>query len=415
VALNGSGAVAIDGSAYNRGERKMAGTTTLILGGGWGGLTLAHRLAGLTSDDQRILVVERDEHFVLGVSNLGVLTGERTSPDVSRHMSKLKSDRIQWVHAEVDSIDPVAKSADTTAGNYDADYLVVALGAELAPAAVPGFAESAHNLYEAGGAAAAHAELERVDEGKIVVLIAGAPFRCPAAPYETSMLVESTLRANGVRDRVEIDLYTPEGIPMAVAGPAVGEALCGFLAGKGIGAHFNHQVTSIDGEERVISFDDEQVPYDLLIGIPPHRGPAAAAKAGLTDASGYVPVHPQTLELLTDPDTLEVGYPGVYAIGDATAVRLMNAMLLPKAGVFAEGQAEVVAAAIAADIAGESRPRGYDGHGFCYVDVGDGLAAYGSGDFYAYPGPRVKLEGPTAEARQAKDEYEAVLDNWFDR
>jgi sulfide:quinone oxidoreductase len=134
----------------------------------------------------------------------------------------------------------------------------------------------------------------------------------------------------------------------------------------------------------------------------------------LVDASGYVPVHPQTLRLLSDPDTLAVQHPGVYAIGDLAAIRLLNSMLLPKAGVFAEGEAQVVAGAIAADINDGPRPGVYDGNGFCYVDVGDGLAAYGSGDFYAYPGPRVTLEDPSLEGRRAKDEYEELLDTWFD-
>jgi sulfide:quinone oxidoreductase len=163
-----------------------------------------------------------------------------------------------------------------------------------------------------------------------------------------------------------------------------------------------------------ILFEEKKVSYDLLVGVPPHRAPAALRDAGLVDSSGYIPVHPQTLELLSDVDTLEVESPGVFAIGDVAAVRLLNSMLLPKAGVFAEGQAQVVAAAIAADVNGQPRPGVYHGHGFCYVDVGDGLAAYGTGDFFAYPGPRVTLEDPSAEGRRAKEEYEDLLDTWFD-
>jgi sulfide:quinone oxidoreductase len=127
-----------------------------------------------------------------------------------------------------------------------------------------------------------------------------------------------------------------------------------------------------------------------------------------------VPVHPQTLEILSDPDTLAVHYPGVFAIGDVAAIRLLNSMLLPKAGIFAEGEAQVVAATIAADINDEPRPGVYDGNGFCYVEVGDGSAAYGAGDFYAYPGPRVILEEPSKQAQRAKEEYEDLLDLWFE-
>lgn len=200
---------------------------------------------------------------------------------------------------------------------------------------------------------------------------------------------------------------------MAVAGPEIGEALCAFLDDRGIGHHFNKQVTRIDATSRTIEFEDGKAPYDLIVGVPPHRAPRVLQQAGLIDSSGYVPVHPQTLELLADVDTLAVHYPGVYAIGDAAAARLLNSMLLPKAGVFAEGQAQVVAAAIAAEINGEPRPGVFNGHGFCYVDVGDGLAAYGTGDFYAYPGPRVRMQDPTTQGRRAKEEYEDLLDAWF--
>ncbi len=392
----------------------MAGTTTIILGGGWGGLTAAHHLRSLISSEHRVVVIERSAVFSLGVSNLGLMTGERESvTEVRREMSQLKRPGIEWLHAEVLSLDPSARKVETDAGTLACDYLVLALGAELAPELVPGFEETAHNLYDAEGAAAIHNALEQSNGGKLAVLVAGAPFRCPAAPYEAAMLLEAWLRARGVRDGYEIDLYTPERIPMAVTGPAIGEALCSFMDERGIGYHFDHQVDRIDATSRVIEFPDAEVSYDLLVGIPPHRAPKAVREAGLVDSTGYVPVHPQTLELLSDVDTLTVQYPGVYAIGDVTAVRLMNSMFLPKAGVFAEAEAHAVAAAIAADVNGEPRPSGFDGHGFCYVDVGDGLAAYGAGDFFAYPGPRVSMQEPTPEGRVAKDKYEDLLDTWF--
>lgn len=392
----------------------MVGTTTIILGGGWGGLSAAHHLRGLVSSEHRILVIERSTTFSLGVSNLGLMTGERKSVrQIRRDMAKLGHPGIEWVHAEVRGVDPKARTVETDGGTYVGDHLVVALGAELVPDLIPGFEEAAHNLYDAEGAVAIHDQLGRCDGGRIVVLVAGAPFRCPAAPYEAAMLLEAWARAHGIRDRAEIDVYTPEGIPMAVAGPEIGEALRAFMDERGIGHHFNRQVTRVDATSRTIEFEAGEVAYDLLIGVPPHRAPRALREAGLIDSSGYVPVHPQTLELLSDVDTLTVQYPGVYAIGDAAAVRLLNSMLLPKAGVFAEGEARVVAAAIAAEINGEPRPGVFDGYGFCYVDVGDGLAAYGTGDFYAYPGPRVRMQDPTREGRRAKDEYENLLDTWF--
>lgn len=393
----------------------MAGKTVLILGGGWGGLTAAHRLRDLLPDEHRIVVVERSDTFGVCVSYLWLMTGERSGLEqIRRKMERLKRPGIEWVHAEATRLDPDGRSVDTTAGHLEADYVVIALGAELAPEAVPGFSETAHNLYDGEGAAELGRLLDGFEAGRIVVLIAGAPFRCPPAPYEAAMLVEALVRERGIRDSVELSLYTPEPQPMAVAGPAVGEALVGMLSERGIDYHPSQTVTSIDAEPGTLHFGDRTAPFDLLIGVPPHRAPALVTDAGLTDSTGYVPVHPQTLEILADPDNLETQYPNVFAIGDVTAIRLLNSMLLPKAGVFAEAQAQVVAATIAADIQGEPKPTGYDGQGFCYVEVGEGLAAYGTGDFYAYPGPRVLLESPTPEARRAKEEYEQLLDTWFE-
>jgi sulfide:quinone oxidoreductase len=393
----------------------MAGKTVLILGGGWGGLTAAHRLRDLLPTEHRIVVIERSDTFGLCVSYLWLMTGERSGLEqIRRKMDGLKRPGIEWVQAEATGLDPDGRSVETTAGRLEADYVVIALGAELAPEAVPGFSETAHNLYDGEGAAELGRRLDGFEAGRIVVLIAGAPFRCPPAPYEAAMLVEALVRRRGIRDNVELSLYTPESQPMAVAGPEVGKALVDMLNERGIEYHPGQTVTSIDAEPGTLHFGDRAVPFDLLIGVPPHRAPALVTDAGLTDGTGYVPVHPQTLEILADPDNLETQYPNVFAIGDVTAIRLLNSMLLPKAGVFAEAQAQVVAATIAADILGEPKPTGYDGQGFCYVEVGEGLAAYGTGDFYAYPGPRVLLESPTPEARRAKEEYEQLLDAWFE-
>ena len=392
----------------------MAGETVLILGGGWGGLTAAHRLRGLLPDEHRIVVVERSETFELCLSNMWLMTGEKLSvSEVQRKMSNLRRSGIEWVHADATGFDPKTRTVDTNVGPLVGDHVVIALGAELAPEGIPGFADAAHNLYEAQGAADLGGLLATFDKGSIAVLVAGAPFRCPAAPYEAAMLTDGLLRRRGVRDHVDIALYTPEAAPMGVAGAAVGQALVDMLDDREISYFPQHQVSSIDPRSRSISFDERTVAYDLLVGIPPHRAPKIVVEAGLTDETGYVPVHPQTLELVSDSEKLETQYPNVHAIGDVTAIRLMNAMLLPKAGVFAEAHAEVVAAAIAARVLGDPKPTGFDGAGFCYVETGDGLAAYGSGDFYAYPAPRVKLEPPTTEARLAKGEYEQLLDNWF--
>lgn len=138
--------------------------------------------------------------------------------------------------------------------------------------------------------------------------------------------------------------------------------------------------------------------------MPPHTAPSALRASGLVDASGWVPV---------EATTLQTRFPGVFAIGDATAIRLPNGMFLPKAGVFADGQARAVAESIAAEITKEGKATPFSGRGFCYIEVGDGLAGYGSGNFYGMPGPRVTLEPPSERYRREKLELErSLLELW---
>lgn len=392
----------------------MAGKTILVLGGGWGGLAAAHYLRGTLPPEHRVVVVEKNTTFTLYMLNLWVLTGERSYPsEVTRKMANLANHGIEWVHAEVERIDPEQRVVHTSAGPLQGDYLVIALGAELAPDRVPGFANSAYNIYEAEGAVALRQALDGFDGGKVVVLVTRAPFRCPSAPYEAALLLEWLFRKHGVRERVELAMYTPEKQPMPVAGPAVGAALRDMLSERGIAYHPEHAVSRIDGASHQVVFNEETVPYDLLVGIPPHKAPTSVEQAGLTDATGYIPTHPQTLQILSDPETLATRFPGVFAIGDVTAIRLLNSMLLPKAGVFVEGQARSVALNIAADIKGEGGASHFDGKGYCYVEVGDGMAAYGAGNFYAYPAPSVTLQPPSLQFRQDKEQFERVLEAWF--
>lgn len=394
----------------------MAGKQVLILGGGWGGLMAAQQLRALLSSEHRVVVVERNTTFSLCLSNLWLMTGEREHPrQVQRELAHLSGEGIEWVQAEVRQLDPAARTVYTDGGSLHADYLVIALGADLVPDQVPGFVGATHNLYDVQSAYELRGALAAFERGRVVVLITRAPFRCPAAPYEAAFLVDWLFRQRGIRERVEIAVYTPEKQPMAVTGPAVGAALREMLAEREIAYYPEHTASRIDAAARAVHFDGDVAAYDLLIGIPPHRAPRAVAEAGLTDATGYIPAHPQTLALLADPDTLETRYPGVFALGDVASIRLLNGMLLPKTGVFAEEEARVVAANIAAEVRGTSPSARFDGSGSCYVEVGDGKAAYGVGNFYAYPGPRFTLEPPTPRYRREKESLERVLETWFAR
>ncbi len=375
----------------------MNGKRVLILGGGLGGLMAASHLRRLLPREHDVVVVEKKETFSLCMSNLWLMTGERAAAEEGqRELAELTKKGIEWVQGEVETLDPNRKAVQTSAGTLDGDFLIVALGAERAPQGVPGFAEAALNLYEADGALKIRQALADFSGGRIVVLVSRTPFSCPSAPYEAAFLIDSVLRERGVRERTEIAVYTPEDQPMPVAGQAVGSALMEMLGERGIEFHKEHIVLKIDDALRRVLFEIDETSYDLLIGVPGHKAPQSVRESQLVDASGWVPV---------DAANLQTRHPGVFAIGDVTAIRLANGMFLPKAGVFADGQARVVAENIAAEVAGGARVQ-FNGYGFCYVEVGGGMAAYGAGNFYGLPGPRVTLEMPAERFRSEKLEIE---------
>jgi len=261
--------------------------------------------------------------------------------------------------------------------------LVVALGAQLRPDEVEGFGEMALNLYDLEGTRRIHAALNAFSGGTVGVLVTDMPFKCPAAPYEAALLVDSFLRKKGVRDKSEIHIYTPEHQPMPVAGPAIGEAIAGVLRTRDISYHPLFAFEKMTPREHTIfASGGEPQKVDLLLAVPPHRLPDVVRSSGLIGSSGWIDA---------DPHTLRTEHEGVYAIGDVSNIRLANGKNLPKAGVFAHSEAEIVAERIAAEIDGRTSEASFNGKGSCWLELGDGKAGFASGNFYAEPEPAVRL------------------------
>jgi len=384
----------------------MASNTVVVLGGGTGGIVAAHRLRRQLAADDRVVVVERDPVYRFAPSFLWVLTGERRPEQISADLGQLRRRGIELVEAEARAIDTDARRVETSNGPIAYDRLVVALGAELAPELMPGFAEAAHNVYTLDGASAASKALERFGGGRVVVLVSRLPYQCPAGPYETALLTEALLRRRALRDRSTVDVFTPEPLPMPTAGPAMGEAVRGILGSRGIGFHPEHSVERIEPDTRELVLEGgERVPFDLLLAIPPHRAPLVVRESPLAGPSGFVPV---------DRATLATSVEGVFAIGDVTSIPLVGGRFLPKAGVFAHGHAEAVAKRIAAELAGRISTAAFDGNGACFLEMGDGIAAYASGAFYAEQGPRMRLRRPGRHWHLGKVAFERYwLWRWF--
>ncbi len=378
--------------------------TVLILGGGVGGVVAANRLRRLLPRGDRVVLVSRDERHLFQPSLLWLAVGWRSARAIQRPLVRLRRKGIEVRIAEVRSIDPRSRRVVTSDGELTGDAVIVALGAELAPEAIPGLAESGHNLYSVDGARALSSALERIDRGRVVVLTAAPSYKCPAAPYEAAMLIDGALRRRGVRGRVSVEFHAAEPGPMGVAGPEVSAQVREMVESKGIGYHPGRQVTSVDPDSRELSFaDGSTVAFDLLVHVPPHRPPDAVKASGLAGASGWVEV---------DRATFETAHPGVFAIGDNTIVPLAMGKPLPKAGVFAHAAAEVVAHNIAVAWGKGGSVRRFTGGGECFLETGDGRAGMGGGDFYAEPTPAVRMRAPSRWWHWAKVAFEKW---WFVR
>ena len=360
--------------------------TALVLGAGLGGLVAAETLRKLLPKADRVIAVDRAAEHFFPPSLLWLMVGERTPEDFSRPLSRLAARGVEFRRGSVTRIDPAARKVEIDGQPVAADALVIALGAEYAPEAIPGLAEAGLTFYTLEGAAAVRDALSAFSGGRVVVLTAAPLYKCPAAPYEAALLAEDFLRRRGVRDATEMAFFAAEPQPMAVAGPAVGAAVRGMIEARGIAYHPEHQVKAVDPAARRIDFaNGASTGYDLLLYVPPHRAPAVVREAGLTNEAGWIPV---------DRHTLQTKFDGVFAIGDITTIPLKMGRPLPKAGVFAHGQAETVAANIAHAWTGKGAPRRFDGYGMCFIEAGNGRAGIGKGDFYAEPTPQVEVRPP---------------------
>ena len=372
----------------------------VILGAGFGGLELTTRLSEEFGDEVDVVLIDQSDGFVFGFSKLDVMFGKVPAESVHHSYADLVKPGVTFVQSTVTSIDPGAKRVETDAGPFDADILVVALGADLHPDATPGLIEGGHEFYTLAGAFGLCEDLAAFGGGRVIVGVTSTPFKCPPAPSETALLMHDHLVERGQREQSEIALVMPLGAPVPPS-PAASAALLTAFAERGIDWVPERLVRGLDGARRMAQLSDgTEMPYDLFLGIPVHRAPAVVEASGMT-VDGWIPI---------DPLTLETSFPGVYAVGDVTSVGT------PKAGVFAEGQALVVANAIAAQVRGATPSAQYDGHGMCYLEFGNDQVAKVDVTFVSGQPPSGTLDGPSADYVADKVEFgTSRIQRWFDR
>lgn len=386
-------------------ESSRKNQTVLVLGGGVGGVVTAVELRKKLPRNHRIILIEKEERHVFAPSLLWLMTGARTVEKISRPLAGLAKRGIEVVRGEISAIDPQNRRVEVGDQTFEGDHVVISLGADFAPENIPGLSEAGHNFCTLAGAESLRDALANFNGGRLVLLTAEPAYKCPAAPYEAAMLLESDCRQRGIREQVSIDLYTAEPGPMGVAGPDVSASVRQMVESRDIHYHPQHQVVGVDPSGRLSFANGVSAEFDLLVYVPPIRAPKVVRDSGLIAESGWVSV---------DRDTLATNFEGVYAIGDIAGIPLKLGKPLPKAGVFAHAQASVVATNIALAVKGKDKTARFNGHGGCFIEIGDGKAGFGNGDFYAEPTPDIRMRAPGRLWHWGKVIFERDwLNRWF--
>lgn len=366
--------------------------TIVILGGGSGGLVAANKLRKNLGKEHRIILIDKNSHHYFAPSFPWFVIGYRAEKQIKRDFNILNKKGIEYINANISEIDIGKRTIKTNIKDVSYDYLIVALGAELDLDSIPGFKEIAYSFYDFENSIKLRDNLKKFTYGNIAVVISSMPFKCPAAPYEIAILLDYYLKKKNIRDKLNINIYTPESYPMPTAGQNMGEALKYMLTERNIGFNPGLKLVSIDVNKKELNFEkDKKEKFDFLIAIPPHRVTKVVKDAGLTNEIGWVPV---------DTKTLKTKYDNIYAVGDIITIKLPGRykpevpLSLPKAGVFAHSQAEVVANNIISEINGNLGKKEFDGKGSCFIELGSGQAGFATGNFYTEPYPQIKLKKP---------------------
>jgi sulfide:quinone oxidoreductase len=349
-----------------------------------------------------VVLIDKSDVFVFGFSKLDVMFGRLLPADVRHPYRDLVKPGVRFLQTVVRSIDPVTRRVVTADGTFDADVLVVALGADYDVDATPGLRAGGNEFYSVPGAIALREVLPHFERGPAIIGVTGKSFKCPPAPSETALLLHDYLVARGRREATEISLVMPFGTPIPPS-PDTSAAILAAFASRGIKFVKDNLVQSLDPARKVaVLTDGTEMPYALFLGVPVHRVPQVVVESGLAaDAYGWVPVNKKTLE---------TKFPGVYAVGD------VNGVGTPKAGVFAEGSARVVGAAIIAQLRSGPSPEAYTGRGSCYVEFGHGQVGRVDVDFLSGPKPTGTFQAPSEALVAEKTKFGASrLERWFGR
>jgi sulfide:quinone oxidoreductase len=364
-------------------------TRVVVLGAGFGGLELSTMCSEALGDDVEVTLIDKNDSFVFGFSKLDVMFARTTLDAVRLPYSEIAKPGVRVVRETITAIDPEARRVTTDAGVHEADILVIALGADYDMDATPGLAEGGNEFYSVAGAERLAGIIPKFSQGHVVIGVCGAPFKCPPAPSECALLLDDELRARGVREDCQISFVIPLSTPVPPS-PETSAALEKEFAERDITLIAGRCVSALEPGRSVAVLDDgTELPFDLFLGVPKHRAPDVVIAGAMTE-DGYVPV---------DSATLQTRFPGVYAVGDVATAGV------PKAGVFAEGAARIVAQTIVARQTGGPPPERHLGRGTCYIEFGKGRIGSVDIDFLSGPTKTGMFNAPSAAQMAEKERF----------
>jgi sulfide:quinone oxidoreductase len=367
----------------------------VIIGGGFGGLSAANELRNtLPSSQVKITVIDKKDWFMVGFAKLWIINGTRTFESSIGSLNELSKKEIDFIKDEVLTINLQNKNVETKSQNISFDFLIISMGAVLAPEKISGLQENGFNLYDHKQLSEIHDRLEKMKSGKIAISIMGMPYKCPPAPFEASLLIDSMLRKRGVRDSVQIDFYSPAPITLPAAGPEVSRQILELVNSEKIVFHNSSKIKSVESKKLI--FETSEADFDLLLAVPPHIAPKVIYDSGLAKEPGFIPI---------DRDC-KTPFENIFAVGDVTSLTVTEKMAVPKAGIFAEGEGITVAKNIISKIQSKEESTLFDGKGGCFIESGRDTASIIEVDMFSNPQPSTKLTEATSDNLSKKVEFE---------
>ena len=375
----------------------------VILGGGFGGLSSANELRNTLSSSQvKITVIDKKDWFMVGFAKLWIINGTRTFENSIGSLNELSKKEINFIKEEILEINFQNKNIKTESQNISFDFLIISTGVVLAPQKIPGLVENGFNLYDHEQLLEIRDKLESIESGKIAISIMGIPYKCPPAPFEASLLIDSMLRKRGVRDSIQIDFYSPAPITLPAAGPEVSKKILELVNSEKITFHNSCKIKSVESKKLI--FENSEADFDILLAIPPHIAPKIIYDSGLAKEDGFIPI---------DRDC-KTSFENIFAIGDVTILTVGEKMAVPKAGIFAEGEGITVAKKIISIIQLKEETVLFDGKGGCFIESGKDTASILEVDMFTNSKPSTNLSESTSDNLSKKKEFEKErLSKWL--